>query len=61
VPGAVLEGDVIARLEGSLTVDNMEGIDARQAPGGETLIYILSDDNANPLQRTYLLMFEVME
>ena len=61
VPGATLEGEVIARLEGSLTVDNMEGIDSRQGPGGETLVYVLSDDNANPLQRTYLLMFELIE
>jgi hypothetical protein len=52
---------VIARLEGSLTVDNMEGIDSRQGPGGETLVYVLSDDNANPLQRTYLLMFQLIE
>jgi hypothetical protein len=36
-------------------------IDARRGPGGETLIYVLSDDNANPLQRTYLLMFELIE
>jgi hypothetical protein len=61
VPGARLEGEVIARLEGSLSVDNMEGIDARRGPGGETLIYVLSDDNANALQRTYLLMFELIE
>jgi len=37
------------------------GIDARRGPGGETLVYVLSDDNANPLQRTYLLMFELIE
>ena len=61
VPGAMLEAEEIARLEGSLTVDNMEGIDARRGPGGETLVYILSDDNDNPLQRTYLLMFELIE
>jgi hypothetical protein len=48
-------------VEGSLTVDNMEGIDAREGPGGETLVYILSDDNDNPLQRTYLPMFELIE
>jgi hypothetical protein len=38
VPGATLEGEVIARLEGSLTVDNMEGIDAREGSDGETLV-----------------------
>ena len=31
------------------------------SPGGETLIYILSDDNFNPLQRTLLLMFRMAE
>ncbi len=61
VPGAVLRGEEIARLEGSLTVDNMEGVAARRGPGGETLVYLLSDDNASPLQRTYLLMFELVE
>ncbi len=60
-PGAMLEAEEIARIEGPLAVDNMEGIAARKGPGGETLIYILSDDNFNPLQRTYLLMFELIE
>ena len=36
----------------------------RIAPGatsGKTLIYMISDDNYNPLQKTLLLMFELME
>jgi hypothetical protein len=37
------------------------GNDAHRRPRGETPVYILSDDNANPLQRTYLLMFELIE
>ena len=37
------------------------GNDARRGPGGEALVYVLSDDNDNPLQRTYLLMFELIE
>jgi hypothetical protein len=58
-PGARLEGEELARLEGSDTVDNMEGIAVRSGPAGETLIYLLSDDNYSALQRTLLMMFEI--
>lgn len=60
-PGAEIEAVELARFQGSLTFDNMEGIDAREGPNGETLIYLLSDDNFNGLQRTLLMMFEVTE
>lgn len=56
-PGARLEGRKIAELAEPLSVDNFEGIAARRGPDGETLIYLLSDDNFNPLQRTLLFMF----
>ncbi len=59
-PGARLNGEVLANL-GFLdaNVDNMEGIAARRGTDGETLLYVLSDDNYQPpLQRTLLLMFE---
>ena len=59
-PGATLDGEELARLEGAHAVDNMEGIAARTGPKGETLIYLLSDDNFNPLQQTLLLMFELL-
>jgi hypothetical protein len=40
----------------------MEGISARRDLGsGRTLIYMISDDNYSALQRTLLLMFELME
>jgi hypothetical protein len=42
-----------------LTFDNMEGIDARRSEGGESLVYLLSDDNYSFLQRTLLLMFRM--
>ena len=60
-PDAVLDGVEIARLEGSLQVDNMEGVDARVGPGGETEIVIISDDNYSFLQRTLLLMFRLAD
>lgn len=60
-PGAEIEANELARLEGSRSFDNMEGIAARQGPDGETLIYLVSDDNFRSLQRTLLMMFELLE
>jgi hypothetical protein len=59
--GAILDGAEIARFEGSLTVDNMEGIDVRRGSSGETLVWLVSDDNFSFLQRTLLLMFRLVE
>ncbi len=53
-PAARLGAQELARLEPPLTVDNFEGI-AAVADG----IYILSDDNFNPLQNTLLLKFRL--
>ncbi len=58
-PGSRLAGREVGRLDESYNVDNFEGISARRGPGGETLVYILSDDNYNPLQHTLLFMFEL--
>lgn len=55
-PGALLEGEVLAKLAPPITVDNFEGIAVRRA-AGETLIYILSDDNLRDSQRSLLLLF----
>lgn len=60
-PGARIEGKVIANLSGQdSTIDNMEGLALRKGENGETLLYMISDDNYSPLQRTLLLMFEVL-
>jgi hypothetical protein len=56
-PDARLSPQEIARFEGSLSFDNFEGASARSGAAGETLLYLLSDDNQFPLQRTLLLMF----
>ena len=75
VPGAKLKGEEIAVLEAPLTVDNFEGAAVRLAQSGEplsgeTLVYLLSDDNGNsgvfddngkPIQRTLLLMFALTD
>jgi hypothetical protein len=60
-PGAVLGGAEIARLEGTLTFDNMEGIAVRRDERRRTLVYIVSDDNFSPLQRTLLLVFRLTD
>jgi hypothetical protein len=56
-PGAELRGEELARWGLPLTVDNFEALATRRGLEGETLIYLLSDDNFSLLQRTLLLMF----
>ena len=50
----------IARLAPPLTVDNMEAL-AITREHGRTIVWIASDDNFNPLQRTLLLKFSLEE
>ena len=58
--GARLEGKVLANVGFQNTnIDNMEGIAVRKGRNGETLLYLISDNNYSPLQRTLLLMFEL--
>lgn len=58
--GARLKGEVLANLSfQDANIDNMEGIAVRRGRNGETLLYMISDDNFSPLQRTLLLMFEL--
>jgi hypothetical protein len=58
--GSRMNGEVLANLSyQDANIDNMEGVAVRRGPRGETLLYIISDDNYSPLQRTLLLMFEV--
>lgn len=57
--GAALEGEELAILRQPSTVDNFEGIAIARGPQGETLVYLLSDDNFSMWQRTLLLMFEL--
>ncbi|MCC7260559.1 MAG: esterase-like activity of phytase family protein [Alphaproteobacteria bacterium] len=47
----------IAELVPPVSVDNMEGISVRQDKAGNTLIYLISDDNYRLWQRTLLTMF----
>lgn len=61
VPHRRVEGREIALLEPPLSTDNFEGIAIRRGQGREALVYVISDDNFNPLQRTLLFMFALKE
>ncbi|MEI6204262.1 MAG: esterase-like activity of phytase family protein, partial [Enhydrobacter sp.] len=64
-PGSALKADAIvdaeelARLASPYAVDNLEGLAATTGERGETLLWMIADDNFNPLQRSLLLLFEL--
>lgn len=51
--------DELIALRLPATVDNFEGIATTRNPDGSLRIYIVSDDNFSPGQRTLLLAFDV--
>lgn len=57
--GAVLQGDELLRLAAPLPSDNYEGLAVLRREG-RTLLAIISDDNENRLQRTLLLVLELL-
>ncbi len=59
-PGKQWSGRVIATFEPPVTVDNMEAIAVTQEDG-EIIVWIASDDNYNPLQRSLLLKFAMRD
>ena len=59
-PGHAVAARQIARLASPLTVDNMEAL-AVMREGKRTIVWIASDDNFSPLQRTLLLKFALVE
>jgi hypothetical protein len=54
--GALIEGESVAAFEGDVTRDNLEALSVARE-GGRTILWIASDDNYNPLQRTLLMKF----
>lgn len=60
-PRRRVEGRELAELAPPLTTENFEAVAIRRGAAREALIYVMSDDNFNPLQRTLLLMFAVTE
>lgn len=59
VAGGTVQAEELARLASPYAVDNLEGIASTRGPRGETLVWLISDDNFNPLQRNILLLFEL--
>ncbi len=59
-PAAPLDGEVVANLDADWRIDNMEGLAVRIGERGETLLYVVSDDNYSPVQSTLLLLFELL-
>ena len=57
--GASLEGRPLMRANHRNMIDNMEGLAVRAGDKGEVLVYVISDDNYSPLQKTLLLMFRL--
>ena len=60
-PHRRVEGKEIAMLEPPLSTENFEGIAIRRGQGPQALVYVMSDDNFNPLRRTLLFMFALKE
>ena len=58
-PGARLVGRRLAELRAPLLAENFEAIAARRGPGGQVLLYLVSDDNFMALQRTLLLQLSL--
>ena len=60
-PGGAVQAEELAFLVSPYTVDNFEGISAVKGPRGETLLFLISDNNFSSLQRNLLLMFELAQ
>lgn len=59
-PSATIKPQELALLKPPLAVDNMEAMAVR-AEGDRRIIYMVSDDNFNALQKTILLKFELVD
>ena len=58
----VIEGvELLAALAAPHPVDNFEGVSAVRTRDGVTRLYIVSDDNFSPRQRTYLFAFDLTQ
>ena len=57
-PGAVVQGEEIARLDPPTLADNFEAM-AMTREGADTILWIASDDNQSVFQQSLLLKFRV--
>lgn len=58
-PDALIESRVLLNANRKRNIDNMEGMSIRKDEKGNIWVYMISDDNFNPLQHTYLMMFRL--
>jgi hypothetical protein len=58
-PRSKLAGKEMALFEPPMAVDNFEGMSQRSDEKGRTFVYLLSDNNFKPSQRTLLLQLEI--
>jgi hypothetical protein len=58
-PGGRLYGEVLAEWGAPYSVDNMEGLAVARAADGGVLLWLISDDNKSPAQRTLLMLFKL--
>lgn len=57
-PGAVVRGQHVATIDAPLTRDNFEGV-AATTERGHTILWLVSDDNRVPAERTLLMKFRL--
>jgi hypothetical protein len=58
--GTLIAGEPAAAFEDGVTRDNFEALSVTRE-AGRTILWIASDDNYNPLQRTLLMKFALVE
>lgn len=61
LPGATLEAEELAQLVAPVVTENLESLDVATLPDGRIGIWIMGDDNFNPMQRTILLHFALTD
>lgn len=59
-PDALVASRFVAELQRPLNIDNMEGISVTREEG-RTILWMISDDNKLPIERTLLLKFELLD
>lgn len=61
LPGAIVDGEVLIEAGMEAEIDNMEGLDVIQGPGGDNRIIVVSDDNKSFFQRNLMLEFRLTD
>ena len=61
IPDAVLDGEVLINLTARYGIDNFEGLAVRTDTGGDSIIYLMSDNNFSSRQKNLLLMFKLKQ